>query len=348
MSGEIIGGGHRRRVVLATGRGGPRGTTIGRRASNDVLARWVVAAAALVAGQALLLSLLTFGAATSRDVADLASQLAVAVLGVALVMGALIGVRRATALEQRRVAEVDQILDATTRDQREQLHELRSTVAGLVSGSALLDNPDIPAETRQHLWASVRRELDRMERLLSKKEEPAAEIDLDEALGHILDLQHLKGRRVEFRSNGTKVRARYDALAETVNILMDNAVTHGGSERSVVEVVQRDDETVDIRVTDDGCGIPEERRTEIFAWGEKGEESPGEGIGLHLAQRLMSEDGGSLRLAEDQGVGSSFVITLPAARRSEENVIAGEPTGTTAHGALSRIVEDSHAWLRSG
>ena len=332
MRGEIIGGPHRRRAVLATGHGGPRGTRSDRRTSSEVLTRWVVAATALVAGQALLLSLLTFGATSSRDVADLVSQLGVAVLGVALVMGALAGVRRATALERRRAEDVDRVLVAATRDQREQLHELRSTVAGLVSGSALLDNPDIPAETRQHLWASVRRELDRMERLLSKKDQPAAEIDLDEALGHILDLQHLKGRRVEFRSNGTKVRARYDALAETVNILMDNAVTHGGSETSVVEVVQRDDETVDIRVTDDGCGIPEDRRTEIFEWGRKGEESPGEGIGLHLAQRLMREDGGSLRLAEDQGVGSSFVISLPAARRSTEN----------------GIVEDSHAWLRSG
>ena len=92
---------------------------------------------------------------------------------------------------------------------------------------------------------------------------------------------------------------------------------------------------MDIRVTDFGRGIPEDGRTGIFEWGRKGSESPGEGIGLHLAQRLMSEDGGSLRLAEDQGVGSSFVISLPAARRSIED---------TANG----IVEDSHAWLRSG
>ena len=115
------------------------------------------------------------------------------------------------------------------------------------------------------------------------------------------------------------------------------ALTHGGSDTSVVELLQRDEETVDIRVTDFGCGIPEDRRTEIFEWGHKGTTSPGEGIGLHLAQRLMTEDGGSLSLAEDQsGVGSSFVISLPAARRSIENEIG------------NGILEDSHAWLRSG
>ena len=37
---------------------------------------------------------------------------------------------------------------------------------------------------------------------------------LDEALGLILDLQRLKGRHVEFRSNGDVVRARFDALED--------------------------------------------------------------------------------------------------------------------------------------
>ena len=111
----------------------------------------------------------------------------------------------------------------------------------------------------------------------------------------------------------------FDALAEVVNILMDNAEKHGGSDHSVVEVMRRDEESVDITVTDFGCGIPEDQRTTIFEWGKRGSESTGEGIGLHLAQRLMTEDGGSLRLAEDQGTGSSFVITLPRTRRSSEN-----------------------------
>ena len=221
--------------------------------------------------------------------------------------------------DRRRLSSVEHALISTTRDQRERMHELRSTVAGLVTGSAMLDRPDVPAETRQRLWLSVRRELDRMDRLLTGKEGVASDVDLDEALRLILDLQRLKGRHVEFHSNGDVVRTRFDALAEVVNILMDNAVQHGGSERSVVEVVRRNEASVDIRVTDFGTGIPKEQRTTIFDWGKRGSDSAGEGIGLHLAQRLMTEDGGSLRLAEDQGIGSSFVITLPATRRSPEN-----------------------------
>ncbi len=140
----------------------------------------------------------------------------------------------------------------------------------------------------------------------------------------ILDLQRLKGRRVEFRSNGDVVHARFDALSEVVNILMDNAATHGGTDRSLIEVVRSSEEMVDIKVTDFGRGIPAEERTQIFDWGRRGLDSPGEGIGLHLAQRLMTEDGGTLRLADDAGVGSSFVISLPAARRSPENDLTAE------------------------
>ena len=242
-------------------------------------------------------------------------------------------VRRTLAEERRRITSVQEVLASTTREQRERMHELRSTVAGLVSGSALLDSPEVSPETRHRLLDSVRRELDRMERLLSGHAVAPADIDLDDALSQILDLQRLKGRRVEVRSSGDVVHARFDALAEVVNILMDNAATHGGTDASLVEVVRRDEETVDITVSDSGPGIPLEQRAEVFEWGRRGSTSSGEGIGLHLARRLMTEDGGSLRLADDQGSGSSFVISLPAARRSSENL---------------STVEDRRARLRSG
>ena len=241
-------------------------------------------------------------------------------------------VRRTLTEERRRFTSVQQVLASTTRDQRERMHELRSTVAGLVSGSALLDSPEVSPEARRRLLDSVRRELDRMDRLLSGHPVAPTDIDLDDALTLILDLQRLKGRHVEFRSNGDVVHARFDALAEVVNILMDNAATHGGSDASVVEVVRRDEETVDITVSDFGRGIPVDERAQVFEWGRRGSDSPGEGIGLHLARRLMTEDGGSLRLADQQGSGSSFVISLPAARRSSENFVT---------------TEDRHAWLGS-
>jgi signal transduction histidine kinase len=266
---------------------------------------------------------------------DTLVSLALAAVGAAWLSAAWIALQRGTdRAAVHRQEEIEYALEATTRDQRERMHELRSTVAGLVNGSEMLEHGDISLEARLRLWESVRRELGRMQRLLSDESQPATPIDLDEALGLILELQRLKGRQVELHTTGDTVQARYDSLAEVVNILMDNAATHGGTDSSVVEVVRRDDETVDITVTDFGSGIPDQERERIFAWGERGDDSPGEGIGLHLAQRLVAEDGGSLRLAEAAGVGSSFVISLPAPRFSTEDELSGE---------------DRHvSWRRSG
>jgi signal transduction histidine kinase len=315
-----------------------------------VLVATHVAAVLLVARQGELsrpmtvlmaVSVLVVGAGQLVNTADDASPLVVtlvslsrAAVGAVWLTLAWVSIRRALEEDRRRIATFEHVLVSATRDQRERLHELRSTLAGLVTGSELMESPDVSPEQRERLWGSVRRELARMERLVSDQDDTATEIELDDALGLILDLQRLKGRRVEFRSNGDAVRARFDALAEVVNVLMDNAVKHGGTDASLVEVVRRDEENVDIRVTDYGRGIPRHQRTGIFGWGTSGSSSPGEGIGLHVASRLMTEDGGSLRLDEDDSkVGSSFVITLPRARRSLEN---------------DDVMGDARAWRRSG
>ncbi|GAA1935301.1 sensor histidine kinase [Nocardioides hwasunensis] len=269
---------------------------------------------------------------------DVLASLGLAAVGAAWLGAAWSGIQQgAERTDTRRRAEIEEEIEfavqATERDRRERMHELRSTLAGLVQGSSLLDSSDLPLETRQRLLGSVRRELDRMVRLLSGEEEPPTDLDLDEALGLMVDLQHLKGRKVELQTSGAQVTARYDSLAEVVNILVDNAATHGGTDTSRVEVVRRDD-TVDITVTDEGRGIPEHERERIFGWGDRGADSPGEGIGLNLAQRLVAQEGGSLRLAEPPGgAGSSFVISLPATRQSAENRTRGEVDHVAGHRA---------------
>jgi signal transduction histidine kinase len=265
------------------------------------------------------------------------------VVGAAWLGIAWAALRRTLEEERQRIDSFEHVLVDATREQRERLHELRSTVAGLVSGSALLDRQDLTSEARARLWASLRRELDRMERMLTGTGPQVADLRLDDALGQILDLQRLKGRHVELHSTGDVVRAPFDALAEVLNILVDNAAKHGGTDESLVEVMRRDEETVDITVTDFGRGIPDEQRPQIFEWGKRGTESRGEGIGLNVARRLVAEAGGSLRLAERDGAGSSFVISLPAARRSPENdpvPIRLTPPDLT--------MEDRRAWRISG
>ena len=308
-----------------------------RAASRPVSALLLVTVGVVVLGQLVPPSGLAGGSV------DAALWIARTAVGAAWLGIAWASLRRTLEEERRRIDSFEHVLIDATREQRERLHELRSTIAGLVTGSTLLDREDLPSDVRERLWASLRRELDRMERMLAGTGPEATDLRLDDALTKILDLQRLKGRHVELHSTGDVVRAPFDALAEVLNILVDNAAKHGGTDESLVEVMRRDEETVDITVTDFGRGIPREQQAQIFEWGKRGTESKGEGIGLNVAQRLMTEAGGSLRLADRDGAGSSFVISLPAVRRSPENDL-----GVTRLPAPRLTMEDGRAWRVTG
>ncbi|MBW3627746.1 MAG: GAF domain-containing protein [Gemmatimonadetes bacterium] len=73
----------------------------------------------------------------------------------------------------------------------------------------------------------------------------------------------------------------------------------------------------EIRVTDSGPGIPEAEQAAIFepfyrSAGTAG--VPGVGLGLAISHGLVQQMGGALELESRVGVGSSFIIRLPAIR----------------------------------
>jgi signal transduction histidine kinase len=221
--------------------------------------------------------------------------------------------------EHHRSARMESSLlaaEGTDRGTREALHELKATIAGLAKASELLADASLPTDVQQRLQQSLIRELGRLERRLWLSDATDAEVvDLDLTLDTVLDLHRARGRVVAWAPSGATVVGHQDAIAEAVNILLDNAATHGGSPGGRVDVnVECDADTVQIAVSDNGPGIPPDLRQRIFEWGERGPSSNGQGIGLNLARRLVVEEGGSLTLAEAE-TGSTFVIRLPAARQ---------------------------------
>jgi signal transduction histidine kinase len=72
---------------------------------------------------------------------------------------------------------------------------------------------------------------------------------------------------------------------------------------------------VEIRVVDDGPGIPEDVRAKIFDWFFT-TKPPGEGTGLGLAvsREILQAHGGNLRLEDTPGGGATFVLEIPRER----------------------------------
>jgi PAS domain S-box-containing protein len=105
-----------------------------------------------------------------------------------------------------------------------------------------------------------------------------------------------------------------DMLGSVFRNLLKNAVQHGRSSEPTVRVgVTTTDEQVRVTVADDGPGIPDDRKAEIFRKGERGADSTGTGIGLYLVETLVERYGGDVSVGDADLGGAEFVVTLPRA-----------------------------------
>lgn len=67
-----------------------------------------------------------------------------------------------------------------------------------------------------------------------------------------------------------------------------------------------------LAVTDTGIGIAPDSQSEIFQWFRQGNHMrSGNGLGLHLAQRIAHMHGGAITLKSELGEGSQFTLWLP-------------------------------------
>jgi signal transduction histidine kinase len=112
---------------------------------------------------------------------------------------------------------------------------------------------------------------------------------------------------------GTMVVAN-DLLGSVFANLLTNAVVHNDRDEPQVAVeVEHDGSRVRVRVADDGPGIPDDQKKEIFRKGEHGLESAGTGIGLFLVLELVNRYGGAIHVADNEPRGAVFVVDLPVA-----------------------------------
>lgn len=106
-----------------------------------------------------------------------------------------------------------------------------------------------------------------------------------------------------------------EMLSSVIGNLLSNAVIHTDVDDPHVDIsVDHRSDTVAVTIADDGPGIPESQRAQIFARGEMSFDSPGTGLGLYLVQRLADLYGGDVRVDESHLGGAAFTVELQAAR----------------------------------
>lgn len=99
--------------------------------------------------------------------------------------------------------------------------------------------------------------------------------------------------------------------------LIENAVKYNRRGGSVSVSVHKENNVVVVRVSDTGCGIPEEYRESIFqpffrVDKSRSRQMGGVGLGLALVHEIAVLHGGSVRAEPGNKVGTVFIVTLPA------------------------------------
>jgi signal transduction histidine kinase len=210
-------------------------------------------------------------------------------------------------------------------------HDLRTPLTSILGSALTLERTklDLPREDALDMVSRIAANARKLERLLSDL------LDLDRLQRGIVSPSRRDTDLVEFV---TRAIAEADTQGRTVELdvepgtvpidqakterilenLLSNSMRHTPSDAKIWIRARPADGGVSIVVEDDGPGVPEELREEIFepfrqAPGSSSEHAPGVGIGLSLVKRFAELHGGRAWAEERPGGGASFHVFLPGA-----------------------------------
>lgn len=197
-------------------------------------------------------------------------------------------------------------------------HALKTPLAVLLSVASseqLKDQPQLAKllrEQLQQVQQRLNRELNRAR--LAGETLPGALFDCDSELpGLLATLNMIHGEHLELSYQvrpGLQLPWDREDLLELLGNLLDNACKCADAE--VRLSIEQTPECFQLIVEDDGPGIPEAQRDQVFSRGTRlDEQTDGHGLGLGIVRDIVDVWGGTLRLQESPLGGLKVLIELP-------------------------------------
>lgn len=215
-------------------------------------------------------------------------------------------------------------------------HELRTplnTILGFSEMLMLPGNEDLPAAKRrdylqvvnssgQHLLSLINDILDISAIEAGKREIAKREFDLAPVLrAGIGNLEREAAKKNltllgRYPDGGLTIYADERAIAQIVLNLLSNAVKFTEPGGEIRLQAARADDGIQIKVTDNGIGIPADRLDEVMEpFSRPSQEAhiaaPGTGLGLSIVKSLVDLHGGQVALESEEGAGTTVTVTLP-------------------------------------
>jgi signal transduction histidine kinase len=206
-------------------------------------------------------------------------------------------------------------------------HQLRTPLTALRLRLDLLAADSGPAAAAE--LAGAQEEIARLSRLVDGLLATARAEAVTEQLEHIDVLEAVAERVAAWQpvaaGNGVKLLTETPPLSpaplvalgaghleQILDNLIDNAIEAIGDKDGTVRVsVARSDTGITLTVADDGPGMTPHERSRAFLRYTTGSQN-GTGLGLAIVHRLVTANGGTIRLADTPGGGLTVAVELPS------------------------------------
>jgi two-component system, OmpR family, sensor histidine kinase KdpD len=242
---------------------------------------------------------------------------------------------RASAAERDRLlaeASRAQVLERVDEERaallRSVSHDLRTPLATIRAvASDLRDGVVYDDATRTELLATVCDEAERLDRIVAnllsmsrieagsfKPDRQAVDVDelVRDRVRRMKDLFRKVRVQVDLPADLALVDGDYSQLDQVFTNLLENAARHAPPGSFVRVAGRRRGGSVEVRVSDEGIGVPDWERMKIFEAFRRGEGSGSSGVGLAICKAVVEAHGGTISVDRTPGGGATFVVCLPA------------------------------------
>jgi signal transduction histidine kinase len=222
-------------------------------------------------------------------------------------------------------------------------HDLRHSLAAIVANAEFLCESRLSSHEREELYQEVRTAVDQMTDLIDSLLEfsrtreslrPAfgsVRASVDRAVQAVKAHPEFHEIRVVIRENGNSA-GWFDQkkLERALSNLLLNACEAVSRSSGWVEVeINQVPGGAEIRVSDNGRGVPESVQKRLFEPFVSAGKENGTGLGLTVVQKIIQDHGGDVAVERTSDQGTVFKLSLPLVSLSER------PPGGTTEGRLS-------------
>src|SRR5215469_12062886 len=230
-------------------------------------------------------------------------------------------------LESERLATIGRMASSIS-------HDLRHQLTSVVANSEFLSEPDLDREQSEELYQEIREAVGRMTDLIDSLLEfskgrdalsvslVSVEDTMQHAIRSVLKHPSVQNVTIDLDCKGCREGWFDSKKLERVfyNLILNACQAIAPSPGKVAVRITELPQTVEIRISDNGAGIPEQLREKIFEPFVSHAKEQGIGLGLTIVQKLVEQHGGTVRLESSSPAGTTFQVILPLDSAPEAEV----------------------------